>query len=142
MIQRTLSIIKPDAIAKDNIGAIMAIFEQNGLYPVAMKMIHQDDVLAGGFYAEHKGKFFYDNLVNIMSAGPVIVQVLEGENAIEKNRNLMGDKDPKKAEKGTIRELFGESIDKNSVHGSDSEESALREIAYYFTDDEICPRTI
>lgn len=142
MIERTLSIIKPDAVSKDNIGEILAIFEKNGLYPVAMKMTHLDDELAGGFYIEHKEKPFFKDLVEFMTSGPVILQVLEGENAIAKNRELIGHRDPTIAEAGTIRALFAESIDSNCVHGSDSPESAAREISYFFLDDEICPRTI
>ncbi len=131
-IERTLSIIKPDAVAKNVIGKIYSRFESNGLKIVEAKMLTLTDELAGGFYAEHKGRPFYDDLVKFMTSGPVIVQALEGENAIAKNRDLMGATNPKEAEAGTIRADFAESIDANAVHGSDSAESAAREIAYFF----------
>lgn len=140
MIERTLSIIKPDAVRNDNIGKVLAKFEEAGLRPVAMKMIHLDDELAGGFYIEHKDRPFYSKLVEVMTANPVVVQVLEGENAIAKNREIMGATNPQEAAKGTIRAEFGESLDANTVHGSDSAESAAREIAYFFQDVELCPR--
>lgn len=141
MIEKTLSIIKPDAVGKDNIGEIIARFEKNGLYPVAMKMVHLDEELAGGFYIEHKDKPFFGEMVGFMASGPVILQVLEGENAIAKNRELMGATNPKEAAEGTIRADFAETIDANAVHGSDSAESAAREIAYFFQEDEVCPRS-
>tara|TARA_Y100001960_G_scaffold292012_1_gene333856 strand:+ start:127 stop:549 length:423 start_codon:yes stop_codon:yes gene_type:complete len=140
MIQRTLSIIKPDATRNDNIGKVLARLEEAGLRPVAMKMIHLDEELAGGFYQEHKEKPFFSALVEVMTADPVVVQVLEGENAIAKNREVMGATNPKEAEAGTIRADFGDSLDANTVHGSDSEESAAREIAYFFGEGEIFSR--
>lgn len=139
-IERTLSIIKPDAVGKSVIGQIESRFEAAGLTIVAMKMLHLDDELAAGFYAEHKERPFYQDLVGFMTSGPVVVQVLEGENAIAKNRALMGATNPKEAEAGTIRADFAESIDANAVHGSDSPESAAREVAYFFQASEICPR--
>jgi nucleoside-diphosphate kinase len=139
-IERTLSIIKPDAVGKNNIGQIESRFEAAGLKIVAMKMIHLDDELAGGFYAEHKERPFYTDLVGFMTSGPVVVQVLEGDNAIAKNRDLMGATNPKEAAVGSIRADFAESIDANAVHGSDSPESAAREVAYFFQASEICPR--
>lgn len=139
-VERTLSIVKPDAVAKNSIGEILARFEKNGLRIVAAKMLHMDDEKAGGFYAEHKERPFYGELVEFMTSGPVVVQVLEGDNAIAKNRELMGATDPAEADEGTIRKDFAESKGKNAVHGSDSPESAAREIAYFFADGEICPR--
>ncbi|MDO6682560.1 MULTISPECIES: nucleoside-diphosphate kinase [unclassified Oceanobacter] len=139
-VERTLSIIKPDAVAKNAIGDIIARFEKAGLSVVAAKMVRLDDDKAGGFYAEHKERPFYKDLVGFMTSGPVVVQVLEGENAILLNRELMGATNPKEAEAGTIRADFAESIDANAVHGSDSAESAAREIAYFFSADEICAR--
>ena len=139
-IERTLSIIKPDAVAKDVIGQIEGRFEAAGLKIIAMKMLQLDDELAGGFYAEHKERPFYRDLVGFMTSGPVVVQVLEGENAIVKNRELMGATNPQEAAEGTIRADFAESIDANAVHGSDSSESAAREVAYFFQAAEICSR--
>lgn len=139
-IQRTFSIVKPDAVAKNVIGEIYSRFEKAGLKIIASKMLHLDDETAGGFYAEHKERPFYKDLVEFMTSGPVMVQVLEGENAIAANRDLMGATNPKEADAGTIRADFAESIDANAVHGSDSETSAVREISYFFSDDEICPR--
>lgn len=139
-IERTLSIIKPDAVGKNVIGQIESRFEAAGLTIVAMKMLQLDDELAGGFYAEHKERPFYQDLVGFMTSGPVVVQVLEGENAIAKNRELMGATNPKEADAGTIRADFAASIDANAVHGSDSPESAAREVAYFFQASEICPR--
>ena len=139
-IERTLSIIKPDAVGKNVIGQIESRFEAAGLTIVAMKMLQLDDELAGGFYAEHKERPFYKDLVGFMTSGPVVVQVLEGENAISKNRELMGATNPKEAAAGTIRSDFAESIDANAVHGSDSPESAAREVAYFFQSSEICSR--
>ena len=138
--ERTLSIIKPDAVGKNVIGQIESRFEAAGLTIVAMKMLQLDDELAGGFYAEHKERPFYKDLVGFMTSGPVVVQVLEGENAIAKNRELMGATNPKEAAAGTIRADFAESIDANAVHGSDSPESAAREVAYFFQSSEICSR--
>ena len=136
--ERTLSIIKPDAVGKNVVGQIESRFESAGLKIVAMKMIQLNDELAGGFYAEHKGRPFYDDLVGFMTSGPVVVQVLEGEDAVVKNRELMGATNPKEADAGTIRADFAESIDANAVHGSDSLESASREVAYFFKASEIC----
>ncbi|KZY33374.1 MULTISPECIES: nucleoside-diphosphate kinase [unclassified Oleiphilus] len=139
-VERTLSIIKPDAVAKNVIGKIYSRFEKAGLKIVASKMIHMDDEKAGGFYAEHKERPFYGDLVSFMTSGPVVVQVLEGENAVLAHRDLMGATNPKEAAEGTIRADFAESIDANAVHGSDSTESAAREVSYFFADAEICPR--
>ncbi|MEQ6888495.1 nucleoside-diphosphate kinase [Halomonas sp. CS7] len=138
--QRTLSIIKPDAVAKNVIGEIESRFEKGGLKIVAAKMMQLSEEKAGGFYAEHKERPFFGDLVGFMTSGPVIVQVLEGEDAIAKNRDLMGATNPKEAAAGTIRADFAETIDANAVHGSDSPESAEREIAYFFEADEICAR--
>ncbi len=139
-VERTLSIIKPDAIAKNAIGEIISRFEKGGLKVVAAKMLQLDDELAGGFYAEHKERSFYGDLVAFMTSGPVIVQVLEGEDAISRNRELMGATNPAEAAPGTIRADFAKSIDANAVHGSDSPTSAEREVSYFFSDKEICPR--
>lgn len=139
-VERTLSIIKPDAVAKNVIGEILTRFEKAGLQVVAAKMLKLDDEKAGGFYAEHKERPFFGDLVGFMTSGPVVVQVLEGENAIAKNRELMGATNPKEADAGTIRADFAESIDANAVHGSDSAESAAREIDYFFSAEEICAR--
>ena len=136
-IQRTLSIIKPDAVAKNVIGEIISRFETNDLKIIAAKLITLSDSEAGGFYAEHEGKPFYNDLIAFMTSGPVFIQVLEGEDAIAKNRELMGNTDPSKADVGTIRADFAETIEANAVHGSDSVESATREIAYFFDDSEI-----
>ncbi|MDT8880706.1 nucleoside-diphosphate kinase [Halomonas saccharevitans] len=138
--QRTLSIIKPDAVAKNVIGEIESRFEKAGLKIVAAKMMQLSEEKAGGFYAEHKERPFFGDLVGFMTSGPVIVQVLEGEDAVAKNRDLMGATNPKEAAAGTIRADFAETIDANAVHGSDSPESAEREIAYFFEADEICAR--
>ena len=123
-VQRTLSIIKPDAVKKNVIGEIISRFESNGLKLVAAKLIHLNDELASGFYAEHEGRPFFEDLKKFMTSGPVFVQVLEGENAISLNRELMGNTDPKQAAPGTIRADYANSIDANAVHGSDSPESA------------------
>lgn len=139
-VERTLSIIKPDAVAKNVIGEINARFEKAGLQIVAMKMVQLDDEKAGGFYAEHKERPFYKDLVAFMTSGPVVVQVLEGENAIVANRELMGATNPSEAAAGTIRADFANSIDANAVHGSDSPASAEREVAYFFDAGEICAR--
>ena len=139
-VERTLSIIKPDAVGKNVIGEILTRFEKAGLQIVAAKMLKLDDEKAGGFYAEHKERPFFGDLVGFMTSGPVVVQVLEGENAIAKNRELMGATNPKEADAGTIRADFAESIDANAVHGSDSTESAAREIDYFFNAEEICAR--
>ena len=140
-VERTFSIVKPDAVAGNHIGEIYARFEAGGLQIVASKMVHLSQEQAGGFYAEHQGKPFYDALVEYMTSGPVMVQVLEGEDAIAQNRRLMGATNPADAEPGTIRADFAQSIDANAVHGSDAPESAAREIAYFFQDNEICPRS-
>lgn len=136
-IERTLSIIKPDATSKNIIGKIIDRFEDNGLKVVAGKLIHMDQAKAAGFYAEHEGKPFFPNLVEYMTSAPVFVQVLEGDNAVIKNRELMGATNPSEADPGTIRADFAETIDANAVHGSDSIESAAREISYFFDDSEI-----
>ena len=136
-IERTLSIIKPDAVGKNVIGKIISRFEENNLYLVAGKLVHLSDEMASGFYAEHEGKPFFDDLKKFMTSGPVFVQVLEGENAVQKNRDLMGSTNPKEAAPGTIRADFANSIDANAVHGSDSIESAKREIEYFFNIEEI-----
>jgi len=137
-IERTLSIIKPDAVAKNVIGEIYARFEKAGLKIVAAKMLQLDDESAGGFYAEHKERPFFPDLIEFMTSGPVMVQVLEGEDAVAMNRNLMGATNPAEAEAGTIRADFANSIDANAVHGSDSTTSAAREVSYFFNDSEIC----
>ena len=131
-VERTLSIIKPDAVAKNVIGEILARFEKAGLLIVAARMVHLSRQEAEGFYAVHRARPFFKDLVDFMISGPVMVQALEGENAIQKNRDLMGATDPKKAEKGTIRADFAQSIDANAVHGSDAPETAQVEIAYFF----------
>ena len=131
-LERTLSIIKPDAVEKNVIGQIYARFEAAGLKIVAAKMVHLSRVEAEQFYAVHKARPFFNDLVNFMISGPVMIQVLEGENAILKNRELMGATDPKKADKGTIRADFADSIDANAVHGSDAAETAAAEIAFFF----------
>jgi nucleoside-diphosphate kinase len=135
--ERTLSIIKPDAVGKNVIGKIISRFEENNLYLVAGKLVHLSDEMASGFYAEHEGKPFFNDLKKFMTSGPVFVQVLEGENAVQKNRDLMGSTNPKEAAPGTIRADFANSIDANAVHGSDSVESAKREIEYFFNTEEI-----
>ena len=139
-VERTLSIIKPDAVGKNVIGEIYTRFEKAGLKIVASKMLHLSTEKAEGFYAEHKERPFFADLVTFMTSGPVVVQVLEGENAIALNRELMGATNPKEAAEGTIRADFAESIDANAVHGSDAPESAQREVAYFFEPSEICPR--
>ncbi|MGK0444842.1 MAG: nucleoside-diphosphate kinase [Bermanella sp.] len=139
-VERTLSIVKPDAVAKNVIGKIYSRFEEAGLQIIASKMVNLSDELAGGFYAEHKERPFFKDLVGFMTSGPVMIQVLEGEGAVLKNRDLMGATNPKEADAGTIRADFAESIDANAVHGSDSVESAAREISYFFKDEEICAR--
>jgi nucleoside-diphosphate kinase len=131
-VERTLSIIKPDAVAKNVIGQIYSRFENNGLKIVAARMLHLSRAEAEGFYAVHRQRPFFNDLVNFMVSGPVMVQVLEGESAIQKNRDLMGATDPKRALKGTIRADFADSIDANAVHGSDATESAAVEVAYFF----------
>jgi nucleoside-diphosphate kinase len=139
-VERTLSIIKPDAVAKNVIGQIYARFEQAGLKIVAARMMYLSRVEAEGFYAVHKERPFFKDLVDFMSSGPVMIQVLEGDRAIQKNRDLMGATDPKKAVKGTIRADFAQSIDANAVHGSDSPQTAAMEIAYFFSTSEVYSR--
>ena len=136
-IERTLSIIKPDAVSKNVIGKILSRFEDNGLKIVAGKLVSLSEELASGFYAEHEGKPFFSALIEFMTSGPVFIQVLEGDNAIAKNRELMGNTNPEEAAPGTIRADFAISIDANAVHGSDSANSAEREINYFFSSEEI-----
>ena len=136
-VERTLSIVKPDAVARNLIGEIYSRFERGGLKIVAAKMLRLDKPRAAGFYAEHEGKPFYEGLCAYMTSGPIVVQVLEGEDAIAVNRRLMGATNPAEAAPGTIRADFAESLDANSVHGSDAPASALREIAYFFEPSEI-----
>jgi nucleoside-diphosphate kinase len=136
-IQRTLSIIKPDATSRNIIGKIIDRFEDNGLKVIAGKLIHMNEAKVAGFYSEHEGRSFFPNLVEYMTSAPVFVQVLEGENAVIKNRELMGATNPSEADPGTIRADFAETIDANAVHGSDSAESAAREISYFFDESEI-----
>jgi nucleoside-diphosphate kinase len=140
-IERTLSIIKPDAVAKNVIGEIYSRFEKAGLQVVAGKMMHLTQEQAEGFYAEHKERPFFNDLVSFMTSGPVMVQVLEGDNAVLTHRDLMGATNPAEAAAGTIRADFAQSIDENAVHGSDSVDSAAREVAYFFADGEVCART-
>ncbi|MBO2583065.1 nucleoside-diphosphate kinase [Shewanella algae] len=140
-IERTFSIIKPDAVAKSHIGAIYNRFETAGLKIVAAKMVHLTKEQAEGFYAEHSERPFFGALVSFMTSGPIMVQVLEGENAVLANREIMGATNPAEAARGTLRADFADSIDENAVHGSDALASAEREIAYFFAADELCPRT-
>jgi nucleoside-diphosphate kinase len=140
-VERTFSIVKPDGVQKNVIGEVYRRFEQAGLKIVAAKMVQLTQAQAEGFYAVHKERPFFNDLVKFMISGPVMLQVLEGENAVAKNRELMGATDPKKADKGTIRADLANSIDENTVHGSDSIENAAIEIAYFFAATEICPRT-
>lgn len=139
MTQQTLAIIKPDITRRHLIGEILSLLEQNGLEIKALKMLHLTQAQAEGFYAEHQGKPFFDPLVHFMISAPVVVVVLEGENAVSHYRNLMGATDPAKREKGTIRDHYALSYQENSVHGSDSDASAKREIAYFFNQNEIMP---
>lgn len=136
-VERTLSIIKPDAVAKNVIGQIYSRFENAGLKIVAAKMLHLSREKAEGFYAEHQGRPFFNDLVDFMTSGPVVVQALEGENAIDLNRELMGATNPQEAAAGTIRADFADTIDANAVHGSDSAAAAEREIGYFFAQDEL-----
>ena len=140
-MERTLSIIKPDAVAKDVIGEIYSRFESAGFKIVAAKMLHLDEIMAGGFYAVHQDRPFFKDLISFMTSGPVMIQVLEGENAVAKHREIMGATNPQEAASGTIRADFAESLDENAVHGSDSIENAAIEIAYFFSEDGVCPRT-
>ncbi len=140
MKERTLSIIKPDGVRKNLIGEVIQRFEKNGLTPIAMKMLHLTKSEAEGFYAVHKGKPFYESLTTFMSSGPIVVMILEGENAIEANRKLMGATNPAEADEGTIRRQYADNIEQNIVHGSDAPETAATEIAYFFNALEVCPR--
>jgi nucleoside-diphosphate kinase len=140
-VERTISIIKPDAVAKNILGKIYSRFEDNGLTIIAARMLHLSKEQAEGFYAVHRERPFFNDLVAFMTSGPVMVQVLEGDNAIAMNRELMGATNPAEAAPGTIRADFASSIDENAVHGSDSPETAATEIAYFFAEDELCPRT-
>lgn len=140
-VERTLSIIKPDAVAKNVIGEIYTRFEKGGLRIIAAKMLCLTREQAGEFYAVHKERPFYNDLVEFMTSGPVMVQVLEGENAIARNREIMGATNPAEAAPGTIRADFATTVDENAVHGSDAPETARAEIAFFFTEQEICPRT-
>jgi len=139
-LERTLSIVKPDGVRKNVIGDVYHRFEKAGLRIVAARMMHLTQAQAEAFYGIHRERPFFKDLVAFMTSGPVMVQVLEGENAVLKNRDIMGATDPKKAEKGTIRADLADSIDANTVHGSDSLENAAREIAFFFAETEICPR--
>ncbi|MYD44537.1 MAG: nucleoside-diphosphate kinase [Gammaproteobacteria bacterium] len=138
--ERTLSIVKPDAVAKNVIGEIYARFEGAGLKIVALKMLRLTRAQAEGFYVEHVGKSFFDPLMDYMTSGPICVQVLEGENAVQKNRDLMGATNPQEAAPGTIRADYAATVDANAVHGSDSTASAAREIAYFFAPDQLYDR--
>lgn len=140
-VERTLSIIKPDAVARNLIGEIYARFEKGGLRIIAARMMHLSQEQAQGFYAVHKERPFYADLVEFMTSGPVVVQVLEGEDAIARNRELMGATNPAEAAPGTIRADFASTIDENAVHGSDGPDTARTEIAFFFPEDELCPRT-
>jgi nucleoside-diphosphate kinase len=140
-IERTLSIVKPDGVGRNLIGEVYRRFEQAGLKVIAARMMQLSQVEAEGFYAVHRERPFFKDLVRFMTSGPVIAQVLEGENAIAKNREVMGATDPKKADKGTIRADLATSIDENIVHGSDAPDTASREIGYFFREIELCPRT-
>jgi nucleoside-diphosphate kinase len=140
-IERTLSIVKPDGVSRNLIGDVYRRFEQAGLRVVAARMTHLSQAEAEGFYAVHRERPFFKDLVRFMTSGPVMVQVLEGEGAIAKNREVMGATDPKKAAKGTIRADLATSIDENIVHGSDAPDTAAREISYFFREIELCPRT-
>ncbi len=139
-LERTLSIVKPDGVARNLIGEVLSRFEKAGLRIVAARMVHLSQRDAEGFYAVHAARPFFKDLVRYMTSGPVLVQVLEGEGAIAKNRDVMGATDPKKAAPGTIRADLAQSIEANTVHGSDAPETAAKEIAYFFRDTEICPR--
>ncbi|MGM0563921.1 MAG: nucleoside-diphosphate kinase [Pseudomonadota bacterium] len=141
-VERTLSIIKPDAVGKNAIGDILSRFEKAGLQIVAAKMVHLSEEEAGAFYAVHKERPFFKDLVGFMTSGPVMIQVLEGDNAVAKNRDLMGATNPKEAEAGTIRADFAETIDENAVHGSDGSDTAADEIEFFFSGEvKVCPRT-
>jgi len=139
-VERTLSIVKPDGVRKNVIGEVYRRFEQAGLRIIAARMMHLTRTQAEGFYAVHRERPFFRDLVSYMTSGPVIVQALEGENAVAKHREIMGATDPKKAAPGTIRADLAESIEQNVVHGSDSVENAAREVAYFFAETDLCPR--
>ena len=139
-VERTLSIVKPDGVQRDLIGEVCRRFEQGGLHIVGIKMLHLTQEQAKGFYVVHKERPFYSDLVNYMTSGPVIVQVLEGEDAIQKNREIMGATNPAEADPGTIRADFAASIEENVVHGSDGSDTAAQEISFFFDKDEICAR--
>jgi nucleoside-diphosphate kinase len=136
-IERTFSIVKPDAVAANKVGGVVALLEAGGLRVIAQKMIRLTEAQAGAFYAVHKARPFYGDLVKFMTSGPVVVQVLEGENAVARNREIMGATDSAKAAEGTIRKAFGTSIEKNAVHGSDAQETAAQEIAFFFSGAEL-----
>ena len=140
MKEQTLSIIKPDGVRKNLIGEVVRRFEQNGLTPIAVKMLHLTKKEAEGFYAVHRDRPFFESLTVFMSSGPIVVMVLEGENAIELNRKLMGATNPKEADEGTIRRQYADNIEQNIVHGSDAPETAATEMAYFFNALEVCPR--
>ena len=140
-MEQTLSIIKPDAVENNNVGNIIARFEKAGLTPIAMKMVHLSETQAKAFYAVHAARPFYMDLVNFMIEGPVVIMVLEGKNAVLKNREIMGATNPKDATVGTIRKDFAESIERNAVHGSDSLENAKNEVAFFFSPKEIFTRS-
>jgi len=140
-IERTFSIVKPDGVEKNLVGEVYRRFEQAGLQIIAARMLHLSREQAEGFYAVHKERPFFNDLVTYMISGPVMVQVLEGENAIQKNREIMGATNPADADPGTLRKDFAESIEENIVHGSDGPETAAEEIAYFFSADQVCPRT-
>lgn len=140
-VERTLSIIKPDAVAKNHIGEIITRFEKNGLRVVAARMTHLTQSEAESFYEIHRGRPFFNDLVAFMTSGPVLIMTLEGENAVAKNRDVMGATNPKDAAPGTIRADFAKTIDENAVHGSDALDTAKREVAFFFADVELCPRT-
>jgi nucleoside-diphosphate kinase len=140
-VERTLSIVKPDGVGRNLIGDVYRRFEQAGLRIVAARMLHLSEREAQGFYAVHRDRPFYKDLVKFMTSGPVMVQVLEGENAIARNREVMGATDPKKADRGTIRADLAGSVEENIVHGSDAPDTAAREIVFFFRETELCPRT-
>lgn len=139
-VERTFSMIKPNAVAKNAIGAIYQRFEAAGFMIVAAKMVHLTREQAEGFYAEHKGKGFFNDLIDFMTSGPIMLQVLQGEDAVRRNREIMGATNPDNALAGTLRADYADGFTENAVHGSDSIESAEREIAYFFSSDQICPR--
>ena len=140
-VERTFSIVKPNAVANNDIGAIYARFERAGFKIIAAKMLRLTREQAEGFYAEHKGRPFFDGLVEFMTSGPIVVSVLEGENAVQRHRDLLGATNPDNALAGTLRADYADSFTENGTHGSDSVESAAREIAFFFAEGEVCPRT-